>query len=310
MLDAVYNTTYKDDVYREDATTENLQAEIARLTEHEDALFVLSGTMGNQLALRSLLTQPPYSILADSRSHILNYEAGGVGYLTGATIIAVEPRNGKYLTLEDIEEKVVLGDYVQSCPTRVISLENTLYGLIIPLEEIQKISKFACQHSIKMHLDGARIFDVVVAGAGTLPQFAKEFDTVTMCFSKGLGAPLGSILVGNKNTIAQARWVRQSIGGGMHGAGIITAMAHIAFKDTFGGGIDGKGSLLAKAHHNAKRLAEFWVQSGGKLLGPTETCQVFLDIKDACLSRSDLERMSKEHGLIIKNERLVVHYRR
>lgn len=310
MLDSIYSTTYKDDVYREDATTENLQAEMAKLSEHEDAIFVLSGTMGNQLALRALLTHPPYSILTDSRSHILHHEAGGVGYLTGATLLPVTPRNGKYLTLQDIEENVVLGDYIQSCPTRVISLENTLHGLIMPLEEVRKISNFARQHSIKMHLDGARLFDVIVAGAGTLPEFTREFDTVTMCFSKGLGAPLGSILVGNKSTIGQARWARQSIGGGMHGAGIITAMAHIAFKDTFGGGIDGKGSLLAQAHANAKQLAEFWVQSGGKLLGPAETCMVFIDIKDARLSRSDLEKMAKEHGLIIKNERLVVHYRK
>ncbi len=310
MLDAVLSTTYKDDVFREDSTTEELQAQMARLTEHEDALFLLSGTMGNLIGIRSLLTQPPHSIVTDSRSHIIHYEAGSVANLTGATIISVEPKNGKYLTLEDIKEKVVLGNYIQHCPTRVISLENTLYGLIMPLEEIRKISSFARQHGIKMHLDGARIYDAVVAGAGTLPEFTREFDTATMCFSKGLGAPLGSILVGSKSTIAQARWARQSIGGGMHGAGVLTAMAQVAFRDTFGGGIDGKGSLLARAHQNAKKLADFWMQCGGKLLGPTETCQVFLDLEHARLPVEDLVKMSADHGVKIMNQRLMVHYRK
>lgn len=309
MLNAVLTTTYKDDVYREDTTTENFQAEIARITEHEDALFVLSGTMGNQVALRSLLTQPPYSIITTHYAHIFNWEAGGVSNLTGATIIPVEPQNGMYLTLEDIRDKVILDDYVQFCPTRVIALENTLNGLVVPVEEIRRIAAFAREHGIKMHLDGARIFDAVVAGGGTLPDFTREFDTVTMCFSKGLGAPLGSMLVGSKSTIAQARKIRQSIGGGMHGAGILTAMARVAFHDTFGGAIDGKGSLLAQAQRYAKRLADFWLQSGGKLLGPTQTCMVFLDLKAADLSRSTLEKMAQEHGVIIKNERLVVHYR-
>lgn len=301
--------TLKDDVYREDTTTESFQAEMAKLTGHEDALFMLSGTMSNQIGLRALLTQPPYSVLSDARGHIIHYEAGGLASLSGASIQPVEPRNGKYLTLEDIQAKIVLDEYVQYAPTRVIALENTLNGLVMPLDEVRRISAFAHQNGVKMHLDGARLWDAVVSGAGTLKEYAREFDTVNLCFSKGLGAPLGSMLVGSKQTIAVARKVRQSIGGGMHQAGIITAMARVSVRDTFGDGVDGKNSLLAQGHHKAKRIADLWVRSGGKLLGPTETCMVFLDIKDAGLSKDELISMAEEHGLKLAHLRLVVHYR-
>lgn len=310
MLEAAMNATLKDDVLREDYTTESFQVEMAKLTGHEDAIFMLSGTMSNQIGLRSLLTQPPYSVLSDSRGHIIHYEAGGLASLTGASIQPVEASNGLYLTLEDIKQKLVLDDYVQFAPTRVIALENTLNELVMPLDEVRRISAFARQNGVKMHLDGARLWNAVVSGAGTITEYAREFDTVNLCFSKGLGAPLGSILVGSKKTIAQARKVRQSIGGGMHQSGIITAMARVSVRDTFGEGPGGRNSLLAHTHRNAKRIANHWLRSGGKLLSPTETCMVYLDIKDAGLSRSALVNMANEHGLKLANQRLVVHYRR
>lgn len=309
ILEAALTASFKDDVVQEDESTEALQVEMAKLTGHETALFVISATMGNQLALRSLLMQPPYSVILDARSHILHWEAGGVSSLTGATLQPVEAKNGRYITLEDIKEKVVLQDWVQSSPTKVIALENTANGLIMPLEEIRRISAFAIEHGIKLHLDGARICDAVAAGAGTLPEFCREFDTVTICLSKGIGAPLGSILVGNKDIISRARWVRQSIGGGVHQSGILAAMAHVAFKQTFGDGIDGKDSLLTQSHRNATRVAELWLKSGGKLLGPTETSMVLLDLESANLPLAEFQRLALEHGLLVRSQRLVVHYR-
>jgi threonine aldolase len=311
MWKAASSATFQDDVLGEDVTTNSLQAEIARLTGHEAGLFVLSATMANQLAMRALLLQPPYSVIVDSRSHILHYEAGGVSNLTGATMQIVDPRNKKYLTLEDIKAKVVLeSDYIQFSPTKVICLENTCNGLVMPLEEIRRISVFARENDIKLHLDGTRIFDAVITGAGTLEDFCREFDTVSLCFSKTLGAPIGGGLVGNKALVSRARKVRQSIGGGVHQSGFLAAMARVALKENFGEHTDGKGSHLARCHRNAKRVEQLWLQSGGKLLGPTETCMVFIDIEDARLSTAELTKMSYEHGVKIKNQRVVIHYRR
>jgi threonine aldolase len=122
MLSAISACTLLDDVFAEDPTTLSLESHMASLTGHSASLFVLSGTMGNQLALRSHLAQPPYSVLCDSRAHILNWEAGGVSALTGATVVGVSPGNGVFLTVEDVRRNVVLGDDVHACPTRVISL--------------------------------------------------------------------------------------------------------------------------------------------------------------------------------------------
>jgi threonine aldolase len=155
---------------------------MAKLCGHEAGVFLLSGTMGNQVALRSLLTQPPHSVLCDHRAHVLYLEAGGVAMLTGAMVNGVVPANGVYLTLEDIEKHVILSDDCHVCPTKVISLENTLRGMITPLKEVQKISDFARKNGIKMHLDGARLWEAVAAGAGLLSEYGACFDSMTLCY--------------------------------------------------------------------------------------------------------------------------------
>lgn len=310
MLAAIANTTLLDDVFMEDPTTNELESYIASRTEKEAALFVLSGTMGNQLALRSHLTQPPYSVLCDHRAHILEWEAGGVASLCGALVKGVVPKNGVYLTLEDIEKNIVLGDEVHGCPTRVISLENTLAGTVMPLEEVKKISTFAKEHDVRLHLDGARIWEAVVAGAGSLTEYCSLFDSVSLCFSKGLGAPVGSILVGNRKFIKQARWVRKSIGGGLRQPGVVTAAARVAVDETFGKGPNGEGGLLKKSHITAKKIASIWTGMGGKLDNPTETNMVWLDLKDVGCSGPDFVELAKENGLRVLSSkgRLVVHY--
>lgn len=308
MLAAVQNTTLLDDVFMEDPTTNSLESHLATLTSHEAALFVLSGTMGNQLALRSHLTQPPHSVLCDYRAHILQWEAGGVATLSGALVKGVVPKNGVYLTLEDIKKNVVLGDEIHSCPTKVISLENTLGGTILPLEEVRRIGTFAREHDIKLHLDGARIWEAVVAGAGSLPDYTKEFDSVSLCFSKGLGAPVGSILVGNEKFIKQARWVRKSIGGGLRQPGVVTAAARVAVDETFGKGPNGEGGLLRQSHITARRIAKIWTELGGKLDHPTETNMVWFDLDDVGISQEDFAALGKKHGLRLLGGRLVVHY--
>ncbi|KAI8680469.1 Beta-elim-lyase domain-containing protein [Fusarium keratoplasticum] len=158
MLNAIQPCTLGDDVFGEDDSTNQLETCVAKRIGKEAGLSVLSGTMGNQLALRSLLTQLPHSVLCDCRSQIFVHEAGGTSSLSGAQFQPVVPKNGKYLTLEGVHDHVVLGQDIHSCPTRDISLENTIHGLIIRLKEIERICLFAREHGIKMHLDGARLW--------------------------------------------------------------------------------------------------------------------------------------------------------
>jgi threonine aldolase len=213
MLSAVTHTSMGDGVEGADEITNALQNHIAILTSHEEALFVLSGTMGNLLALRYHLTNPPYAVLCDSRAHFLNSEAGGTFTWPGAVAQPVQASNGRHLTLEDILPHVKLDDgvSVHAVPTRVIVIENTLAGLITPFAEAQRICEFAHENGIKVHLDGARLWEAATAETDSLDetkQYLKEycrlFDSVTMCFSKGLGVPVGAILVGQKTFIRRA----------------------------------------------------------------------------------------------------------
>ncbi|KAG5979656.1 hypothetical protein E4U55_004910 [Claviceps digitariae] len=308
MLAALQTCTLLDDVFQEDKTTMELEAHVAALAGKEAGLFVLSGTMGNQLALRSLLTQPPHAVLCDHRAHIIHYEAGGVSTLTGATVNPVVPKNGIYLTLEDVQRNVVLSTDVHACPTRVISLENTLHGTIMPLNEVQRISEFARKHSIKMHCDGARLWEAVASGAGTLPEFCARFDTVSLCLSKGLGAPVGSVLVGSKTTLTHSRWVRKSIGGGTRQPGFITACGRVAVDETFGKKPDGSDGWLKSSHDMAKKVETLWTSMGGKLVHPVHTNMCWLDLESAKCSNDRFIQLSRDAGLTTSGGRLVTHY--
>ncbi|GAB1310042.1 Aldolase vrtJ [Madurella fahalii] len=308
MLAAIQSCSLLDDVMAEDPTTIDLESYCAALTGKEAGLFVLSGTMGNQLGLRSLLTQPPYGVLCDYRSHIVQWEAGGVSSLTGAMVKPIAPRNGIYLTLEDVKANAHLDDDVHTCPTRVISLENTLNGMIMPLNEVQRISAFAREHGLKLHCDGARLWEVAASGAGSLIDFASCFDTVTLCFSKGLGAPIGSVLVGSKDVIKHARWVRKSIGGGLRQSGVVTAAARVAIDETFGKGPNGEGGLLRNTHILAEEIAKIWTDLGGKLVHPVHTNMVWLDLDDAKCSVARFVELGHEEGLKLLGGRLVIHY--
>ncbi|KAK3695124.1 pyridoxal phosphate-dependent transferase [Podospora appendiculata] len=308
MLAAIQTCTLLDDVFNEDPTTQDLERHCAALTGKQAGLFVLSGTMGNQLALRSLLTQPPHSVLCDHRSHIVKYEAGGVSALTGAHVQTVVPANGVHLTLADIQAAAHLDSDVHTCPTRVISLENTLNGLIMPLAEVKRIAAFAREHGIRLHLDGARLWEVVAAGGGSLSDFAAHFDTVSLCFSKGLGAPIGSVLVGDAGIIKHARWVRKSIGGGLRQSGVVTAAARVAVDETFGTGSTGVGGKLRNTHVLAKDIAEIWTDLGGKLVYPVQTNMLWVDLDDAGCSFERINKLGRQEGLKLFGNRMIVHY--
>ena len=309
MLQAIINTTLMDDVVLEDPTTNSLEAHIAQLTGHEAALLVMSGTMGNQVALRTHLTSPPFSVVCDYRSHIVKYEAGGVSMISGAMTIPIHPSNNHHLTLSDIKSHAVVSDDVHACPTRVISLENTLNGTINPLSNIRSISQFARQHNIALHLDGARIWEVASTGQhGSLQDFCSLFDSVSLCFSKGLGAPIGSIIVGSKAFVTRARRFRKMLGGGTRQAGVISAAARVAVDETFGLGPNGENGLLRGTHVRAKQVAEMWEAKGGKLVSPTETNMVWPDLQAAGIEDGEFVEAMKRHGLKAYPGRLVVHY--
>lgn len=308
MLAAIQNCTLLDDVFREDTTTIDLENHCAKLAGKEAGLLVLSGTMGNQVALRALLIQPPHAVLCDRESHIFKYEAGGVSSLTGAMIQTVIPKNGIYLTLEDVQANAITGTDVHDCTTRVISLENTINGVIMPLAEVRRISEWARSHGIKMHCDGARLWEAVASGAGSLSDFAACFDTVSLCFSKGLGAPIGSVLVGSAEAIRHATWIRKSIGGGLRQAGVIAAPARVAVDETFGTGPNGEGGLLRHTHTLAKEISKLWTDRGGKVLYPVDTNMVWVDLGASGVGYNDLQDYAAAEGLRIFGNRMVIHY--
>lgn len=220
----------------------------------------------------------------------------------------VKAQNGVHLTLKEIQEHAHIDDDVHICPTRVISLENTLNGMLMPLAETQRISKWAREHNIKMHLDGARLWEVAASGAGSIKEFADCFDTITLCFSKGLGAPIGSILVGPKSVIKHARWTRKAIGGGLRQAGVIAAAARVSVDETFGSDPDGKGGLLKRSHEVATLVAKIWTDLGGKLTYPPHTNMVWVDLKDAGCTDARFDELGREQGLQLNGGRIVCHY--
>ncbi|KAF2258312.1 alanine racemase [Lojkania enalia] len=304
MLSAIASATLLDDDFRQDPTTLELETWVAELTGKEAGLLVVSGTMGNQLSIRSHLQSGPHSIACDARSHIMNFEAGGIATLSGALTIPIQPANGKYLTVEDIEQRAIVVPHDHcACPTRLVCLENTLNGTIMPLSECRRIRDWAQRHDVRLHLDGARLWEAVAAGAGTLREFCECFDSISLCFSKGLGAPIGSIIVGTMAFRERARWIRKSIGGGMRQAGVVSAAARRAVVDTF---LAGK---LQESHEKAKQIARLWEGYGGKLVYPVETNMVWLDLDAAGVSAQTFREQGEALGLkFMMGGRLVVHY--
>ncbi|KAI0359177.1 hypothetical protein OH77DRAFT_1575929 [Trametes cingulata] len=300
-----------DAVYHE-PTTLAFEAHVAKVTGKEDALFLPSGTMSNQIALRTHLKQPPYSVLCDHRSHIVRYEAGGTAFHSGAHSQMVIPSNGHHLTLADIEENIVLGSDLHrhsftaahlrhSAPTEVISLENTLNGTIFPQDEIIRISDYAHSVGVKMHLDGARLWHVAAETGTSMKELCAPFDSVSLCFSKGLGAPIGSCLVGTKEFIARARWFRKLFGGGMRQTGFMTAAAAYALTHNF--------PRLPAVHALTRRLEDGLREIGVEITSGAETCMVFFDPSPVGISYVELVERARSLPEPIKlgGSRLVVH---
>ncbi|KAF7156307.1 hypothetical protein CNMCM5623_009700 [Aspergillus felis] len=307
MLEAIIATSLGDGDTDEDAVTRSLEEYIADLVGHEASLLVASGTMGNLVAHQAALKTPPYSILADARGHFHTFECGSASYLTGVLVRQAFPSNAHHLTLEDVKRQATLGESIYEVPTRIISLENTLNGTIMPLSDVRAISQWvhAQNPPIHLHLDGARVWEAVAAGAFTLREIGEYFDSIQLCFTKGVGAPLGSIVTGSSAYIKRARWSRKLLGGGMRATGLITASAIVAIEDVF---FSGK---MKAAQEKAKYASELWEQLGGKLAVPTETNIVWLDLEASGLTYEDFYPVAKDFDLKFRDlqpGRLLFHY--
>ncbi len=249
MLKAMMNAEVGDDVFGEDPTINRLQDLVAELTGKEAALFVPSGTMGNQVSIKAH-TQPGQEIIVERNSHIYNYECGSPAMLSGVQVNPIHGHHGAF-TLEQVEESVRPVN-IHHPVTTLICMENThnrASGAIFPQGEMSRISSWAHSKGILTHLDGARLWNASIATGISLPEYCRLFDSASLCFSKGLGAPVGSIIVGNAGFIQKARFYRKAVGGGMRQAGILAAAAIYAVENQF--------HRLAEDHQNARELAEF-----------------------------------------------------
>ncbi|KAJ6784531.1 hypothetical protein PWT90_06067 [Aphanocladium album] len=300
MLEAMKNATFGDDVYQEDKTTRDFESEIGRLTGMEEALFMLSGTMGNQIGVRVHLFQPPHSVLCDYRAHVYAEEGSGLAVLSQAMVTPVHPANGLYLTLGDVEQWVTLGDDIHTAPTRVVSLELTIGGVLTPLEEIEKISSFARSHGIKVHCDGARLWNACAATGRSLADYCQHFDSVSMCVSKGLGAPIGGVLASTRQNIKQARWLRKMQGGGIRQAGVLTAAAMVALKEVW--------PTMAATHRKAKQLEKDLGEMGVVPQIPVDTNFFFIDAAKSGIDMGVLLEECAKANVKLMDERIALHH--
>ncbi|MFQ5569724.1 MAG: threonine aldolase family protein [Rhodothermales bacterium] len=247
MRRAMYEAEVGDDVFGEDPTVNRLQETVADLLDKEAALFVTSGMMGNQLGLK-VHTQPGDEVIVERASHIFNYESGAPGLLSGVQLHVLDGERG-VLTADQVQRAIRPGYYWEA-PSRLVCLENTVNragGVVYPLEHMLEIAAVAREHDMGLHLDGARLWNATVASGISEKDYAAPFDTVSVCLSKGLGAPIGSVLAGSKTDIKTAHRFRKLLGGGMRQVGILAAAGLYA--------LDHHRPRLAEDHEKARILA-------------------------------------------------------
>lgn len=249
MLEAMIKAKVGDDVFGADPTVNELQEKVAKMFNKEAALFFPSGTMANQVAIK-IHTQPGDKMFCDKWSHVYNYEGGGAAFNSGVTSHLIDGNRGMFTA--DQLKKAVLGRGDIHVPfNRLVCIENTTNkggGACWDFEELKKIKKVAKDNNLGYHLDGARLFNALVAKNETTQQYGDLFDTISICLSKGLGAPVGSILVGSKESIDKALRVRKLFGGGMRQAGFLAAAAIYA--------LDNQVNRLVEDHLNAQKIGE------------------------------------------------------
>ena len=247
MIDAMMEARVGDDVFKEDPTLNNLEARVAKLFGKESGLFFPSGTMSNQVAIK-IQTQPGDQLICDHYSHIYHYEGGGVSFNSGVSCRLIESSRG-LLNSKQIEEVINPPDFYHSPPTTLVSLENTSNkggGSCYSLDSLKSISNLCKEKNISIHLDGARIWNAMIATKTNAVDYGSLFDTISVCFSKGLGCPIGSMLLGSSESIKKAIRFRKVLGGGMRQVGYMAAAANYA--------LDNNLNDLANDHKKAIEL--------------------------------------------------------
>ncbi len=271
MREAMATAEVGDDVYGEDPSVNRLQQTAARRVGKEAGLFVPSGTMGNQAAIHPF-TRPGEVVLAGEGAHLLLYEAGAPAALSGVQVQTIG--RGGFFDGADVRA-AVHPDESHFAPTRVVAVENThnrAGGRIFPLAQIKDVAEAAREHDLHLHLDGARLFNAVVATGTAASAWAEPFDTLTFCLSKGLGAPVGSVICGSAEAIRRIHRARKMFGGGMRQAGILAAAGLYALEHHV--------ERLADDHVHARRLAEGLEALGFRVDPAPETNMVMFDVED------------------------------
>jgi threonine aldolase len=291
MREVMARAEVGDDVLGDDPSVKELESATAALLRKEAALFVPSGTMANQLAIRSQ-TEPGDEIVVDANAHIYFYEGGGPAALSGVMCRCVEGQRGLFTGAQ--LESVLRPSDSHFPVTRLVCLENTHNrggGKIWSLPEIQDVATTARKHSLKLHLDGARLWNASVASGIAESKYAEPFDSVSVCFSKGLGAPVGSALAGSKTLIDRARRFRKMLGGGMRQAGIIAAGALFAMRN--------HRARLAEDHSNAKVLAAGLAKIKALEINPAEVETNMVRFRIQTMPAENLVEQLRTRGVLM-----------
>ncbi|MGI5836961.1 MAG: low-specificity L-threonine aldolase, partial [Chloroflexota bacterium] len=308
MRDAMSRADVGDDVYGEDPTVNRLQELAANMLGKEAALFTASGTMSNLVAVLTHCGRGDEMILGD-QAHILQYEVGGSSALGGVHVRAVPNRQGA-LDPADVEA-AIRGANVHFPRTRLVCLENThnrCGGTVLSVEQVEAVAAVAHSRGAKVHMDGARLFNAAVALGVEARDIVRECDSVNVCLSKGLCAPVGSLLLGTKEYIDEARRYRKMVGGGMRQAGILAAAGIVALEEMV--------DRLAEDHANARVLAEGVAEIPGLKvdLSTVQTNIVMVDVEREGLTGGDFTARMKERGVLVSytgggnRVRLVTHW--
>ncbi|CAI8709670.1 low-specificity L-threonine aldolase [Pseudomonas sp. fls2-241-R2A-110] len=269
MLDAMANAATGDDVYGEDPTVNRLEAELAKRLGFAAALFVPTGTMSNLLGLMAHCERGDEYIVGQ-QAHTYKYEGGGAAVLGSIQPQPLEVQADGSLDLAHVAAAIKPDDF-HFARTRLLALENTMQGKVLPLEYLARARSFTQEHGLALHLDGARLYNAAVKLGVDARQITQYFDSVSVCLSKGLGAPIGSVLCGSAELIGKARRLRKMVGGGMRQAGILAAAGLYA--------LDNNVQRLADDHANAQLLAE-GLRAAGYEVEPVQTNMVYVQMGD------------------------------